>query len=136
MMKKIMAVLLVCALGIGTVASPMGMEITQAEELIIPDGIQYEVGADGITITEYEGSETELVIPDEIERRKVTSIGESAFAHCSSLTIISLPNSLTSIESSAFSDCSSLTSINLPDSVTSIGSYSFWGNPSAVPLFI
>ena len=38
-----------------------------------------------------------------------------------------IPSSVTSIGQSAFSDCSSLTSINIPSSVTSIGEYAFSG---------
>ena len=43
--------------------------------------------------------------------KSVTTIGESAFCYCSSLTSIELPSSLTSIEWYAFSGCSSLTSV-------------------------
>ena len=50
-----------------------------------------------------------------------TSIGEYAFAYCSSLTSIDIPSSVTSISSNAFNECSSLTSIDIPNSVTSIG---------------
>ena len=53
----------------------------------------------------------------------VTSIGESAFFDCDSLTSVIIPNSVTSIGEGAFECCSSLTSITLPNSVTSIG----WG---------
>ncbi|MBO5927558.1 MAG: leucine-rich repeat domain-containing protein, partial [Clostridia bacterium] len=55
----------------------------------------------------------------------VTSIGSSAFRNCTSLTSIVIPNSVTSIGSYAFSYCYSLTSIVIPDSVTSIGDYAF-----------
>ena len=59
---------------------------------------------------------TSITIPN-----SVIYIGDYAFSDCSSLTSITIPNSVTSIESSAFRNCSSLTSITIPNSVTSIG---------------
>ena len=57
----------------------------------------------------------------------VTSIGDSAFAGCSSLSNIAIPSSVNSIGDKAFWDCCSLTSIVIPDSVTSIGDGAFCG---------
>ena len=57
----------------------------------------------------------------------VTSIGDSAFNGCESLTTIRLPNSLTEIPAFVFSNCKSLTSITIPDGVTSIGDGAFSG---------
>jgi hypothetical protein len=55
----------------------------------------------------------------------VTSIGDSAFYGCSSLTSMEIPNSVTSIGNEAFYGCSSLASVEIPNSVTSIGNYAF-----------
>ena len=63
-----------------------------------------------------------LVIPN-----GVTSIGESTFINCYSLTSVTIPNSVTSIGESAFSNCIGLTSVTIPNSVTSIGNGAFSG---------
>ena len=54
----------------------------------------------------------------------VTSIGNSAFYSCKTLTSIALPEGLTSIGEAAFG-LSGLTSIAIPESVTSIGKWAF-----------
>ena len=65
---------------------------------------------------------TSVTIPN-----SVTSIGTYAFYGCSSLTSVTIPNSVTSIGNSAFIGCSSLTSVTIPNSVTSIGNGAFYG---------
>ena len=57
---------------------------------------------------------------------KVTSIGESAFASCSDVTSVAIPNSVTSIGSNAFRYCFNIKSVTIPPSVKSIGQDAFW----------
>ncbi|MBR3974411.1 MAG: leucine-rich repeat protein, partial [Clostridia bacterium] len=74
---------------------------------------------------------TSITIPN-----SVTSIGDYAFWKCTSLTSITIPNSVTSIGRSAFKGCTSLTSITIPNSVTSIGSSAFEGCTSLTSITI
>ena len=72
----------------------------------------------------------DVKIPESVtfagEKYTVTSIGVSAFADCTGLTSVTIPNSVTSIEGFAFSHCYGLTSITIPNSVTSIGGSAFF----------
>ena len=85
-------------------------------------------------------SATSVVIPETVTYQgttySVTSIGATAFAYCSSLTSVTIPNSVTSIGNYAFQNCSSLTSVTIPNSVTSIGNSAFWGCSSLTSVTI
>ena len=63
---------------------------------------------------------SEIVIPS-----SVTSIGKGAFSYCRSLSEIFIPSSVTSIGKGAFAICDSLSEIVIPSSVTSIGKGAF-----------
>ena len=110
---------------------------------------EYRIDGDHAVITGYTGSETNLVIPDEIGGytvteigpfafdgndgiltvaigNNVTAIGENAFNSCHNLANVSFPASLTAIGDNAFFECMSLASLNLPDSLLSIGDGAFF----------
>jgi hypothetical protein len=70
-------------------------------------------------------TDTDIKIPPLYEELPVTSIGNSAFSNCSSLTSVTIPDSVTSIGNYAFYHCSSLTSVVIPEGVTSIGDNAF-----------
>ena len=61
----------------------------------------------------------------EINLSNTCFIGEKTFYGCSSLTNLTLPESLTTIGASAFHGCSALKSIILPESLTTIGAGAF-----------
>ena len=55
----------------------------------------------------------------------VASIESNAFYDCTSLTSVTIPNSVISIGDGAFGDCTSLASVTIPSNVTSIGDETF-----------
>jgi hypothetical protein len=79
-------------------------------------------GCTSIADSAFDGcsSLTQITIPD-----TVTNIGMWAFSGCSSLTSIRIPNNVTSIGMGMFENCMNLTSVTLPNSVTSIGNMAF-----------
>lgn len=56
-----------------------------------------------------------------------TQIGNYAFANCTALSEFTLPDGLVTIGEYAFSECNSLTVTTLPESVTSVGEGAFEG---------
>ena len=75
-------------------------------------------------ITGYVGTDTVVVIPSKINGITVETIGHTAFRY-SSVTSVTIPDSVTSIPDAAFVNCSELTNISIPNSVTYIGLSAF-----------
>ena len=77
-----------------------------------------------VEITKFYGSAygryENVSIPEKIDGKNVTSIGNSAFRGTGLVSII-IPNSVTKIGNCAFLDCVNLTNITIPYSVTTIG---------------
>lgn len=97
----------------------------------------YKKGGDGIIITGYKGTRTEVTVPEKIGKDTVTAIGDSAFCPFAAkikpdvkevrkaITKIILPDTVRSIGRAAFWDCGSLVSVNIPDGVEKIGENTF-----------
>ncbi len=114
------------------------------------DGFVFYSDGDKNYLVNYLGNETELTLPENYKGgsykiynyafynntsltsitipESVTSIGNYAFSGCASLKTVTFGENskLESIGSYAFYGCSSLTSITIPESVTSIGSDAFY----------
>ena len=86
----------------------------------LSDGKSVEVTYKDTNLNSYSGSVT---IPSQVTyigtTYSVTSIGNAAFAYCSGLKSVTIPNSLTSIGANAFNGCTGLTSVKITD-------ISFW----------
>lgn len=63
------------------------------------------------TIKKYNGNDTVVVIPPTISSWPVTKIGEDAFQDNTTITSVTIPDSVTEIGSNAFADCTNLTSV-------------------------
>lgn len=89
----------------------------------------YEILSDGtLRLYQYEGTDTNIVVPDTIDGRKVTVLGNSTFQYCtqaSDIESVTLPDSLTTIEKNAFYNCEKLKSVTIPQNVSSIGLAAF-----------
>ena len=87
---------------------------------------EYGVLDDGtVEITGYKGSEQKGDVPEKINKKSVTRIGNLAFKDCTKITSIAMPDSVAYIGRSAFYNCTSLKSITIPDGVKEIGYAAF-----------
>jgi len=79
-----------------------------------------------LTITKYTGPGGAVVIPAVTNSIPVVNIGSTAFSF-SSVTGVTIPNSVTNIGGSAFSVCTNLINVTIANSVASIGISAFEG---------
>ncbi|MCD8049335.1 MAG: leucine-rich repeat protein [Clostridia bacterium] len=91
------------------------------------EGFSYSDNGDGTAaITGYSGSETDVVIPTEIDGIKITAIAESAFKNNTAITSVVVPNGVTEMGESAFYGCTALTNAYSPKDLTEIPDNAFY----------
>ncbi len=95
------------------------------------DGVPYtyvELEDGTIEIRSYTGKRRFITIPEKIDGKIVSSIGEEAFKGQTRLREVGLPSGLTQIRRSAFEGCSNLVWMEVPENVTVIGERAFKDN--------
>lgn len=87
---------------------------------------KYDVlSEDTVVITKYLGDETLVFVPERLDGKVVSAIGESAFQGNDSVEQIVLPQGIEVIESQAFKDCSGLQYVVMGTELESIGQDAF-----------
>lgn len=82
---------------------------------------EMDVAHKGYKVVGYNGTSAEVEIPSTFSYRKVVGIGEAAFKGNTTITKVTLPDTIVSIEDEAFSQCSNLRTINLPLGLEKLG---------------
>ena len=122
--KRIVSLVMVCLMLLGMAAICQ----TSAATYIIDQGFKFTKSTSNqITIFGYEGTDTEIAIPEKLIGYPVVAIGANAFTNETTITSITIPDTIKSIGQSAFYGCTALKSITIPESVTSIGVHAFYG---------
>jgi hypothetical protein len=98
--------------------------------------VNYAVSGGSAYVTSSPNASGNIVIASTYQGKPVTSIGYSAFYNCTSLTNVTIPNSVTSIGDQAFFYCTNLTNVTIPNSVTSIGIQAFYSCTSLTNVMI
>ena len=141
-MKKLLTTVLALSLTFGTFALPSAEGGLTLSDFAITvgaennedtsgnyNGLNYCELDDGtIEIYRYNGDAIDVVIPSEIDNKKVTSIGYLCFEN-SYIRSITIPEGVTNIGFDAFCNCTALENIIIPASVTNIGSRAFDDTP-------
>ena len=92
------------------------------------DGFVYEIlNGTYCKINAYEGGETEIAIPAEINGYIVQRIENSAFKNNTKIEKVVFPETVETMGNEVFRGCTSLTSVELNSAITNIAEYTFYG---------
>ncbi len=102
-----------------------GIPFSASADIAAQEDFLYDVNGDSVTITRYTGDAEELVIPQTIEGKAVTEIGERALEGQPDIVSIEIPSGVTKIGYHAFTSDRGLETITIAASVTEIDEGAF-----------
>lgn len=102
-----------------------GIPFSASADIGAQEDFVYDVNGDSVTITRYTGDAEELVIPQTIEGKTVTEIGERALEGQPDIVSIEIPSGVTKIGYHAFTSDRGLETITIAASVTEIDEGAF-----------
>ncbi len=120
--KRILSLLLIFAMVIGVfpINSLAKEKVSENSQLLAVEEGDFEFDETTQTITKYNGTAEELVIPDSIGGVPVKHIGESAFSGKKTLVKVTVPEGVETIGRNSFTKLPNLKKINLPSTLKSI----------------
>ncbi|MGN0115141.1 MAG: leucine-rich repeat protein [Acutalibacteraceae bacterium] len=122
MKKRILSLILTFAM-ILSLAAVSGITVNA---LKTSGDYTYEVLDDGtVSIRSYNGGAEVVEIPDNINGKEVTIIGQYAFKISKNMTKVVIPDTVDIIDDYAFEGCSALETVILPDGLGTIGYAAF-----------
>ena len=126
-MKKVIAIVLLAVLTLGTYVPAVMADGTAPETFYNAQDCVYVLKEDGTAeITGYTGSTKDLTIPSELDGHTVTSIRSRAFYRNSQLNSIAVPETIQKIGYGCFEWCSNLRTVTFAEGLKSIGNSPFW----------
>ena len=139
--KKVVALITVCAVTTGFFYITENVKVVNAEEQFVKEEIplgnnigytvekynDFDINSYGTyaVITKYKGKDSEVVIPQEINKIPITEIGEDAFKENKNIERLIIPSSIITIGKSSFYGCTSLKTIEFSQGLLNIGKLAF-----------
>ncbi len=132
-MKKIVSGLLAAAMAFTSVGLPVMNNGAHAhiETGIVAHAESYDftysnLDDNCVMLTRYHGSDTDVIVPSEINGYRVTFL-EETFCANKNIKSVTIPESVEAIGDSAFGGCSNLESVQIGENVKGLGYYAFGG---------
>lgn len=98
---------------------------SNALELVELDGVTYYVTDTEAIAIGYDGSETEVTLPETVDGKPLTEL-RATFYNCTELTAVSIPDSVKRIGAYTFYNCSNLKTATLPSGIEVFEDYAFY----------
>ncbi|MDE5911068.1 MAG: leucine-rich repeat domain-containing protein [Clostridia bacterium] len=151
--RQIIVVVAVFAIALASLGTVIGLLVNTGQMSEYSDGFRYDLNGSRATIVGYEGSDTDVVVPDRVKGNRVVGIerdafkdlagsiksikfnctyssfeiASEAFKDMTALEKVVLPANIKEISDGAFRGCTSLKSVIMPSGVTYIGNNAFKG---------
>lgn len=128
-LKRILSIIL-CAIMLAGIGAVDGVALNDKglnSKTSVDGNWKYEENPDNLTIsiTDYNGNDAEVVIPETIDGMPVTAIESGSFNDCETLETVAIGGNVTTISDDSFSECTNLQSAYIYDNVIMIAVSAF-----------